>query len=124
MPLAPTPLSQPPTNPNGVSDRLAAPAKQASSLTPTKWPLLGQSVYLKLARAAHLTPEEAAAMNPTLQRLAHAKNKLWQATQAYHAAMRETKSDGATPNAPVYNRLERQVKQLEKAMLEFPLEVR
>ena len=126
MPLAPTPLSQLPTNVNGSSNRKAAPAKQAGSVTPAKWPLLGGGVYLKLAKAGKVdaSDKELATLSPTLVRLAHARNKLFQALQAFDAAMRETRTDGPTPAPAVYNQLRRLRGGIEGAVTGFPLEVR
>lgn len=121
MPLAPNP----PTNPNGVSNRLAAPTKQASSVSDAQWPVLTQSAYMKLQKAATVAGDKELEKLPVAKvRLAHARNKLWQTITAYDAALRETRTDGPTPDAKVHNELRSQRKLLEKCVTGFPLEVR
>jgi hypothetical protein len=126
MAIAPQPVTPPDTNKNGSSNRKAAPARQTSSLTASKWPLIGQSAYLKLAKAGKTDAgdKELAGLSPTLVRLSHARNKVFQALQAVDAALRETRTDGPTPSAEVHNRLRSDREKLQKCYLEFPLEVR
>lgn len=124
MPTKPEPpIATSPTT--HTSDRRAASPKQASSVTSSKWPLVGSATYTKLATAG-LKGAEGAELGPKLLRLSHARCALYTTMLAVDGAINQVNPQvkGKTPDAAVYNKLRSIRAELEGVWKEFPLEVR
>lgn len=109
-------------NSNNVTDRLASSPTRDNDVTSTDWPVITQSVYTEIHR-------KAGEIDPALRSLCVGRNKIGQALLAIDSALthyqpRPRIDHPRRPeNKPVYNKLVKIRKELEKLQVSYPLQV-